>query len=93
MPAKVPHFDFRKLAAAPQQNGHMTPRIRHFADDQVKVSNAQRKSALQNATKDVLKKVKINTLLTGKAPGRLSMLKTDLGLVKNVAAVSLPTGE
>ena len=93
-PDTVPHFDFKKLASAPQQNGHMTPRIRHFADDQVKVSTGNRNSRFQAAKKkiDAVKRMSKLSLLKGKPAGRLSGLQTELGLVKDVQAVSVPTG-
>jgi Ca2+-binding EF-hand superfamily protein len=88
-PGTVPHFDFRKLKDAPPMPGHHTPRIRHFADDQVKISAGHRKSQLQRATKSMMAKGGIASLLQGKGKGRLSTIQQDLGLVKNVTHVAV----
>jgi ribosomal protein L13E len=94
-PDTVPHFDYRKLSTAPKMSGHMTPRIRHFADDSVKVSaqtmGAHRKSQFRNATAKLVSAGGVAALMQQKGKGRLTRLQEDMGLVKEVAAVGAVT--
>jgi hypothetical protein len=88
-PDIVPHFDFRKMKTAPQASGHTTPRVRHFSDDVVKLSRGVRKSQFQNAAHRLVKTGSVAAIL-GKAPGRLSVMQKELGLVKRVQVVTAP---
>jgi hypothetical protein len=87
-PDAIPHFDFRKLSGAPKMPGHCTPRIRHFADDVVKLSRGTRKSQLQSATQRMMNLGGVAALMGARGPGRLTMIQDQMGLVQQVQAVS-----
>jgi Ca2+-binding EF-hand superfamily protein len=87
-PDTVPHFDFRKLASAPRVPGHMTPRIRHFADDKVKLSRGARKSQLQSATQRMMNLGGVAALMGQRGAGRLTLMQEQMGLVQQIQHVS-----
>jgi Ca2+-binding EF-hand superfamily protein len=85
-PNEVPHFDLRKLASCPRMTGQSTPRIRHFADDRVKVGAGNRKS-LQHAGARTMSQIGVAAFMGGQR-GRLSAIRDQLGLVQEVQKVS-----